>query len=325
MNIPECKVFVKCMTFNQANYITDTMNGFIIQKTDFPFLCAIIDDASTDGEQQVIIDYIIDNFDVETMQEETEYGYITFARHKTNKNCYFGVLFLKENHYTRWALKESYIKSWWQSASYFAICEGDDYWIEPMKLQKQVDILDETPNCGLVRTDVNRYFQSSGRIEYNLFGNVLKNSNQNSFDDFIMKGWFAAPCTWLFRKSLKENVPILSKNCFEGDILFLLHVSEFNEIFFMNSSTAIYRVLEESESHSRDINKIYQFTIKVKNTRLHYAKHKDFKFRMSFWWQVCVMSMRPSLRKQFFYIPSWICGSVIDFLSLLYRDSREID
>ena len=51
-------VYVSCMTFNQASYIVDAMNGFTIQKTDFPFVCAIVDDDSTDSEQEVINKYL---------------------------------------------------------------------------------------------------------------------------------------------------------------------------------------------------------------------------------------------------------------------------
>ena len=55
MNYPKFKVCVRCFTFNQADYIEDAMNGFTMQQTDFPFVCCIVDDASTDEEQKVIL------------------------------------------------------------------------------------------------------------------------------------------------------------------------------------------------------------------------------------------------------------------------------
>ena len=58
MEYPKFKVTVSCMTYNQSKYITDAMNGFTMQQTDFPFVCTIVDDASTDGEQQVIKQYV---------------------------------------------------------------------------------------------------------------------------------------------------------------------------------------------------------------------------------------------------------------------------
>ena len=63
MEYPKFKVCVRCSTFNQAKYIEDTMNGFVMQQTDFPFVCCIVDDASTDGEQDVIKKYMDMHFD----------------------------------------------------------------------------------------------------------------------------------------------------------------------------------------------------------------------------------------------------------------------
>ncbi len=63
--IPGFMVNVSCMTYNQAPYITETMNGFCIQQTSFPFVCTIMDDCSTDEEQEVIKLYLKENFDLE--------------------------------------------------------------------------------------------------------------------------------------------------------------------------------------------------------------------------------------------------------------------
>ena len=113
---PEFKVFVRCMTYNQSKYIVETMNGFTMQQTDFPFVCCIVDDSSTDGEQKIISKYLNKYFDMSAASgsytEETDYAYIFFAQHKENKNCYFSVLFLKENLYCK---KEEYKKFYYMS------------------------------------------------------------------------------------------------------------------------------------------------------------------------------------------------------------------
>lgn len=146
MEYPKFKVTVNCMTFNQAKYITDAMNGFTMQQTSFPFVCCIVDDASTDGEQDVIRKYVKDNFDFSegsvAFHKETDYAHITYAQHKTNKNCYFAVLYLKENHYSQRKPKMGYISEWRDMCEYEALCEGDDWWISAEKLQKQYDILE---------------------------------------------------------------------------------------------------------------------------------------------------------------------------------------
>lgn len=140
------RVLVRCLTYNHVSYIEDAMNGFCMQKTTFPFVCAIIDDASTDGEQEVIKMYLANHFDLKNdkvaRNEETNDYYLTFAQHKTNKNCHFIVLLLKYNHYQIGKAKFPYIREWTNNSKYYAVCEGDDYWTVSDKLQRQVDFLE---------------------------------------------------------------------------------------------------------------------------------------------------------------------------------------
>ncbi len=152
-NMIEHPLAVRCMTYNQARYITDAMNGFCMQQTNFPFVCTIVDDASTDGEQEVIRQYLNDNFDLQdasiAYEKDEAYGHVTFARHKTNVNCYFAVVYLNENHYSQRKPKAPYLKEWTDNVKYIALCEGDDYWTDPLKLQKQVDFLESHPDYSL--------------------------------------------------------------------------------------------------------------------------------------------------------------------------------
>ena len=138
-------VRVSCATFNHVKYITDAMNGFTMQETNFPFVCTIIDDASTDGEQEVIRQYLQEHFDLEdksvVRNEETDDYVLTFAQHKTNRNCYFAVIYLKYNHYNIRKSKDQYVKRW-ADIKYIALCEGDDYWTDSNKLKKQVNFLE---------------------------------------------------------------------------------------------------------------------------------------------------------------------------------------
>ena len=57
-------VSVRCMTYNHAPYILDALNGFVMQKTTFPYVVQVVDDASTDGEQEVIRKYVAEQFDL---------------------------------------------------------------------------------------------------------------------------------------------------------------------------------------------------------------------------------------------------------------------
>lgn len=129
------------------------MNGFVMQETDFPYVAIIVDDASTDNAQQVITNYFEKAFETDessiAFKEDTRYGKVLFARHSINKNCYFAIVLLQENHYSQRKSKYPYISRWQENAKYIALCEGDDYWTDPLKLQIQVDFLDEHKDYSL--------------------------------------------------------------------------------------------------------------------------------------------------------------------------------
>ena len=150
--ISHFKVSVWCNTYNQTSYIKDTMDGFCMQQTSFPFACHIMDDASTDGEPEVLKQYLNDHFDTEWTKETVDY-HLTVARHQENKNCYFAVYLLKYNHYSIKKRRLRYYKELADDIDYVALCEGDDYWTDAHKLQKQADALDANPQVTLVYTN----------------------------------------------------------------------------------------------------------------------------------------------------------------------------
>lgn len=136
-------VFVGCQTYNHKDYIKDALRGFAIQMTSFPFVCAIIDDFSTDGTQAAINEWITDECDTENIQQvDLDLAIIYKVKHRTNRNCTFVFYFLKKNLYKEIETKDSLIEPLRSRSKYVAICEGDDYWTYPSKLQEQVDFLD---------------------------------------------------------------------------------------------------------------------------------------------------------------------------------------
>lgn len=311
-------VRVSCMTFNHTHYIADAMNGFCMQETNFPFVCTIIDDASTDGEQDVIKNYLEDHFDLENSSivrnEETDDYYLTFAQHKTNKNCYFAVLFLKYNHYSIRKPKKPYIEEWCDT-KYVALCEGDDYWINPKKLQMQVDYLEGHPETGLVYTEVSRYFQSNGRLEKDFFKTL---PIKNTHEDFLLNSWFLAPCTWVYRVELTEKIPQLdNRKFFKGDTLWLLTYSKYSQVFFMDETTAVYRVLEKSASHFDEYKKQRDFYRRNLNTRMFFLQDESLFFRLKFWKKV-FMGSHPSFRTQKEKIPEWLCDGFTDLFRVIF-------
>jgi glycosyltransferase involved in cell wall biosynthesis len=115
-------VSICCITYNHENYIRDAIEGFLMQKTDFPFEIIIHDDASTDATADIIREY------------EEKYPDIIKPIYQTENQHSKGN---KVSLFTYRAAKGKYI----------ALCEGDDYWIDSLKLQKQISEMEKHPEC----------------------------------------------------------------------------------------------------------------------------------------------------------------------------------
>ena len=149
----EYKVLVRCFTFNHSKYIEEALNGFAMQQTNFPFACLVMDDASTDGEQEVIKAWMERECDMgraETIDIPT--SVVIIVPHITNASCTFAFYLLKQNLYKANEEKMRHVTPWREKCEYEAMCEGDDYWIAPMKLQRQVDVMDTDDQIGLCYT-----------------------------------------------------------------------------------------------------------------------------------------------------------------------------
>lgn len=140
------KVFVRCNTFNQSKYIEDALKGFAMQQTNFPFVCLVMDDCSTDGEQDVIKTWMEHVCDMDKAEYiEIELSHIILVPHKSNANCYFAFYLLKRNTWKERNLKVAMYTPWREHCQYEALCEGDDYWTDPHKIQIQANYLDAHP------------------------------------------------------------------------------------------------------------------------------------------------------------------------------------
>ena len=115
-------VSICCITYNHENYIRDAIEGFLMQKTDFPFEIIIHDDASTDATADIIREY------------ERKYPDIIKPIYQT------------ENQYSK-GEKATLFTFKAARGKYIALCEGDDYWVDPLKLQKQITEMEKHPEC----------------------------------------------------------------------------------------------------------------------------------------------------------------------------------
>lgn len=252
---------VVCKTYNHAAYIKDALNGFVMQQTTFPYVCVIFDDASTDGEQEVIRAYLSDQFDFDedgAYSEDTDFGHISYVRHKTNRNCYFVVVYLKENHYSQKKSKYSYISAW-RGVKYAALCEGDDFWTDPLKLQKQVDYLESHPECMLTVHSAN----------WKTGDDIYPGGCQDSFPkDYSLEelircgGYFFATASFVYKAKLTVDWPEWRKIASVGDYPLQILSGLRGDVHYLPDNMCVYRYQNEGSwsqnQHNKEANEAFQ-------------------------------------------------------------------
>lgn len=237
------KVCVRCSTYNQSPYIKDALDGFCMQKTTFPFVCTIIDDASTDGEQEIIKKYLFEHFDLEdeliVRNEETDDYVLTFVRHKTNINCFFAVLYLKYNHYSIKEQKLHYISEWLDSVEYEAHCEGDDYWTDPHKLQRQVSFLEDNPDYVLCFHNVKVFRQQEGEMVGDFITREVPETT--TIADLADGNYIHTPS--VVCRYIPEVYDARNRLCgvVVGDILYYFLLAQYGKIKKFSDCMAVYR------------------------------------------------------------------------------------
>lgn len=232
-------VLVRCFTYNQSQYIKDALDGFVMQETTFPVVTLIVDDASTDGEQEVIKNYLAAHFESPYRMEETEYAHIICARHKTNSNCEFVVFLLKYNHHSIKKPKIPYLAEWQDNAKYIALCEGDDYWTDPLKLQKQADFMESHPNHSLCYCNNIKLYPNGDqkmRPRYPSAKEICP------IEDLISKGGGTMSThTMFYRQELYVPYYTWAKGCPVGDLPLMLSLATKGYVGFLSDVMGVHR------------------------------------------------------------------------------------
>ena len=184
----EYKIMVatRCFTYNHAPYIEDALRGFAMQETSFPVVYIIVDDASVDGEQDVLKKWAGENLvcpEGTELWQETPYGQLAVATLRGKSKSTFVILLLAKNHCSTGnsSLKFEYIAEWYDNAKYKALCEGDDYWIDSKKLQMQIDFLEKHPEYVMCHTDFD--LSNGGKRNHT----IVQMEDDNYFPDIILK------------------------------------------------------------------------------------------------------------------------------------------
>lgn len=204
----EILVSVCSITYNHAPYIRECLDGFLMQECDFKYEILIHDDASTDGTQDIIKEY------------QAKYPEIIKPILQTENQWSKGIRGIHIR-YNFPRVKGKYI----------AMCEGDDYWTDPLKLQRQVDFLDK--NQEYIISTENAFIKDTQRNHIKLFYEINVAQEDISINSLLEKRKFTTASV-LFR-----NIPIALP--YGGDIVLWIYLLLKGKGHFRNINSSVYR------------------------------------------------------------------------------------
>lgn len=247
------KVSIICTNYNKGSWIGEAINSFLKQETSFSYEIIIVDDASTDCSVDIIHAY----------QEQHPDLIRAFFNQKNQGITRTWVEICKE-----------------ARGQYIARCDGDDYWTDPFKLQKQIDLLEASPESKWSNTDFDMA-DSKGNITHK---DVLKNNIIPFIDSYekmlALKGMTMAS-TWLAETELVLEVNNqININAVDDTFNIQLELFKKTKLAFLKDSTTVYRMDAESDSRSKDFQKLSLRFDRLLETQFEYIeKYPDSDYR----------------------------------------------
>lgn len=213
MNTP--LVSICSITYNHAPYIRQCLDGFLMQKTNFKYEIIIHDDASTDGTTEIIKEYAEKYPDLITPIFQSENQYSKGVR----------------GFYARFVFPRA-------KGKYIALCEGDDYWTDPLKLQKQVDFLEANPEYVMCSHCCKQYNQNE-----NLFQTSWKPAQSLEYQksDLLKGYWFFHPLTVIFRRK-SFDLTLYKRFPISMDAVLFYQLLKNGKGFLFKEEMGVYRV-----------------------------------------------------------------------------------
>lgn len=237
-------VSIICIAYNHEKYIKDTLDGFLMQKTNFPFEIIVHDDASTDNTAQIIKEYAEKYPDLIVPILQTE------------------------NQYSQKVMIDIDILYPIAKGKYIAFCEGDDFWTNENKLQMQVDFLEKNPDYTACAHNTIMH-DCSGKHKDSL---VVNSGNEHDvkFEEVIWGMQNAYQTSALVvKKEALLNVPEFCKNAYKhgfGDLPNAIWFTIMGKIRFMPDVMSTYRSMSSDSSWSSN-------TYTVRKKRMAHINH----------------------------------------------------
>lgn len=237
------KVSIICTNYNKEAWIEEAIQSFLNQKCNFDYEIILVDDASSDHSPQIIEHY---------------------AKQFPEK---IKAVFHQEN--------LGITKTWIEACKlaqgdYIARCDGDDYWIDEYKLQKQVDILDKSETSSWSCSDFD-IISESGELRHK---EAIKNGiirKMSSFEEMLAFRGMTMSSTWLVDRKLMLKVnEAITPDAVDDTFCLQLELFMKTELTFLPEATTVYRLHEGSDSHPASVEKMSKRFEKLQETQEEY-------------------------------------------------------
>ncbi len=243
-------VSICCITYNHNNYIHDAIQSFLNQRADFPTEIIIHDDASKDGTSEIVLQYANEHprVIISILQKENQYS--------------IGI-----NPFYEYILPIT-------KGKYIAVCEGDDYWTDPLKLQKQVDFLEANPDYTLCFHDALILWENKQHPPKYFCANDQKDTS--TILDIIDK-WFIPSASMVIRRDAVLPLPDWFIEVYNGDWALQMLAASKGKVYYMDKVMSVYRKTQGALSGS--VGSDTEFVNTKKILLLNYLnEHTNFKF-----------------------------------------------
>ena len=220
-------VTVWCLAYNQKDFIRDALDGFVMQKTTFPFEVIVHDDASTDGTTTIVQEYARQYPDIIKPVIETE--------NQWQKGGLKYIINIMNDNY--------------RNGKYIAFCEGDDYWTAPQKLQQQVDFLENHPEYSMCFHSAKKKYETNTRAWINCEN--IEDRDYDATDIFV--NWTVPTASVMCRREGMEFYANLKhpERIQNYDIFIFLSCAMIGKLRGMHEQMSVYRIQGEGLTYNK--------------------------------------------------------------------------
>lgn len=269
-------VSIKNLVYNHEKYIAQALDGFLMQKTDFPFEVIVHDDASTDNSAQIIREY------------EKKFPSIIKPIYET------------ENQYSKHDGSLGRIVNSKLSGKYVALCEGDDYWIDENKLQMQVDFLESHP-------DYMMCFHAAEVLDELQIGLKYEVLDKDYNPTELYENWIVPTASIVCKKEI-ISYPIKNPELFwAGDIVLIEKAAHLGKVKGFSSVMSVYRITQNGVTWKKNdvIKKAIKYIKHNLNIKRNFPKIKKsiINKKVSAYYLTLVLHEGSFFRK-FYYLMS---------------------